>query len=296
MDQASDLRRRVAERTRTGGHIDMRTLAVTSGKGGVGKSNLAVNIALAIQEEGANALVLDADVGFANVDVLLGRRSERTIVDLVQPGVRPEDVVQRGPLGMRWISGGTALTHWVHMSKEQAGACFDKLRDLESDVDWVIVDTGAGLNEASLHILGVVDDILLVTTPEPTALADAYALIKVVVRRLPGVCIRLVVNRCRSFAEGLETSNRLTSVCQAFLSYEPAVAGYILEDPALGQAVQRQIPVLVGTPNSRASQCIRQIARRVMGRSDAQPERPLGSARSGWREFVWKLQHAFGRG
>ncbi|MBX6394186.1 MAG: P-loop NTPase [Alicyclobacillaceae bacterium] len=295
MDQAADLRQRVARKSNTRESLKMKTLAVTSGKGGVGKSNLAVNLALAAQEAGLQTLVLDADVGFANVDVLLGRRSERTIVDLTRAGVGVRDVIQTGPVGIRWISGGTALTQWLQLSKEEAILCLEKLQELEEEIDWVIVDTGAGLNEYTLQLLTAVGEILLVTTPEPTAMADAYALVKVLVKRLPTVRIGVVVNRCRSFAEGLETSNRLAAVSKTFLDYQLKVAGYVLEDPALGKAVLRQTPVLLGAPKSRASQCIRQIAHRVLTVPDEGNEFPE-PARSGWRDFVWKLQHVFGRG
>ncbi|MDI3327194.1 MAG: MinD/ParA family protein [Alicyclobacillaceae bacterium] len=296
MDQAAFLRQRVARKHRPADGVSkMRTLAVTSGKGGVGKSNLAVNVAIAAQEAGFRTLILDADVGFANIDVLLGERSRRTIVDLTRAGVSARDVIQSGPGGLRWISGGTALAEWFQMSKEQALMCLEKLQDLEEEIDWVIIDTGAGLSDYKLQMLEAAAEILLVTTPEPTALADAYALMKVLVGRSRSLHIQVVVNRCRSFTEGLEISNRLVAASRQFLNYIPSVAGYVLEDPALGKAVIRQIPVLLGAPKSRASECIRRVAHRVLSESDGSVETP--PARGGWRDFVWKLQHyVFGRG
>ncbi|CAB3392480.1 MULTISPECIES: MinD/ParA family protein [Kyrpidia] len=294
MDQASELRKRMAHQSGPRG-VSLKTAAVTSGKGGVGKSNVAVNVALALQQERKNTLILDTDVGFANVNVLLGSGAGRTLLDLAQPGVLASDVVQTGPLGISWISGGTALPDWIQLSRDQVKVCFDKLMDLESTLDWVIVDTGAGLNESSLHLLESVDQILLVTTPEPTALADAYALIKVLVRRSLSARIRIVVNRCRTFSEGIQTFQRLVQVSKTFLSFEPGAMGYILEDPAVGRAVFRQTPFLLSAPDSRAAQCVRQIARRLMGGEDVAPAESPPSRR-GWREFIWKLQHALGRG
>ncbi|MCG0315014.1 MAG: MinD/ParA family protein [Calditerricola sp.] len=267
-----------------------RVLAVTSGKGGVGKSNVALNVALALARAGKRVVLVDSDIGFANLDVLMGIAPRFHLLDLVRRRLSVWDVLTEGPEGIRFLAGGSGVDLLLSLEEEALGYLFSQLEQLEEVADVVLFDTGAGLSSHGLRVLQAADDILLVTTPEPTALTDAYALVKLLVQQasggpgLPSFAVWLIVNRVRSRREGEEVARRLVTVAQRFLNLSIAVLGWIPEDDHVRRAVQLQQPLLVAYPYAPAAKEVARIAR-TFADGDAPAIRRPG----GIRQFLHRL-------
>lgn len=248
----------------------VKVVAVASGKGGVGKSNFCVNFGLALAEQGVRVLILDADVGFANVEVLLNLSPSHSLLDVLE-GRHLTDIVEHSPYGLSFISGGNGLFDHMLMSSEDYGRLIWELGKLSDMYDVVLMDCAAGVNEVSLRLVEASDQLVLVTTPEPTAMADAYALLKLLVRRLVTPSPQIVVNRAQNFTEAKQSVERLSRVSSRFLDVQLDTLGFILEDPSVSQAVMRQVPVLHYAVKSKASSCYRQLASNFLHRDVQTP-------------------------
>lgn len=257
-------------------------LAVTSGKGGVGKSNLALNLALALAARGVRVAVLDADLGLANINIILGQDPVRTVYDVMQGTHRLTDVLQRGPLGLTIIPGASGLALAAAVGVEQVRGLLEEFETLESVVDWMVVDTGAGIAPTVLAFVSAADEAMVVTTPEPTALADAYGLIKAVDDDRSPVRLHLVVNRATDAGRGRRTGERLATLAARALGRSVAVAGVVLEDAAVGRSVMRQEPFYVGAPHSGVKTDIDRLADYLLDRVPA-------PRRGGIRGFVRRV-------
>ena len=208
-----------------------RIIAVTSGKGGVGKSNLTVNLALAFLAEGKKTLVIDADLGMANVDVLLGTSSKYNLLHLLDEDVVLDDVILKGPYGLRYISGGSGMEQAGEFTPAERDLLEEKLTGCGELADVILIDTGAGIGRNVLDFILAADEVLLVTTPEPTAMTDAYAVMKAYSMYAAKPNMRLVVNRVYDEAEGLEVAEKLRKTAERFLHMEIQSLGAIYEDP-----------------------------------------------------------------
>lgn len=241
-----------------------RIIAVTSGKGGVGKTNLTVNLALAMMAEGKKVLVIDADLGMANVDVLLGTSSKYNLLHLLDEDIRLEDVILEGPYGLRYISGGSGMEQAAEFTPAERAIMEEKLAGCGTATDIILVDTGAGIGRNVLDFILAADEVLLVTTPEPTALTDAYAVMKAYSMYAANPNMRLVVNRVYDEADGLEVAAKLKKTAERFLQLDVECLGSIYEDRSLIQSVRRQTPVLAAYPGALSVKCIRAIARALL--------------------------------
>ena len=241
-----------------------RIIAVTSGKGGVGKSNLTVNLALAFLAEGKKALVIDADLGMANVDVLLGTSSKYNLLNLLDEDVMLDDVILKGPYGLRYISGGSGMEQAGEFTPAERDVLEEKLTGCGERADVILIDTGAGIGRNVLDFILAADEVILVTTPEPTALTDAYAVMKAYSMYAAKPNMRLVVNRVYDEAESLEVAEKLKKTAERFLHMEIQSLGAIYEDRNMIQAVRLQKPILEAYPDSLAAKCIKAIARATL--------------------------------
>lgn len=259
-----------------------RVIAVTSGKGGVGKTNLTVNLALALMRLGQRVLVVDADLGMANVDVVLGTSSKHHLLHLLQPETALSDVLMHAPQGVAYISGGSAIERALEFSPQERQCLMDKLAGCESLADIVLVDTGAGLGQNVLDFVLAADEVILVTTPEPTALTDAYAVMKAYRLHAAGGSLKLVVNRAYDEREGREVFMKLRRTSEKFLSMPVQRLGSIYEDRSVMQAIRRQSPLLELYPDAAAARCIEAVAKNLLygGRHEAA---------LGWRGFLRRL-------
>ncbi len=255
MSQEDSLKRWLAKPER-------RMIAVAGGKGGVGKTNLSVGLSLAAVELGARSLLIDGDVGMANVDVILGVEPTYDLSAVVSGRVSIDDAICVMPGGLRVLPGASGLVHDRHHFGDPVGQIRSLLSTSGEVFDLVIVDCGSGISSAVLELSRACDEVVVVTTPEPTAIADAYAFIKVFVQTGDHVPrIWLVVNRAQSSFEGEETLVRLIEVASRYLNLEIEPAGYLIEDPAVIEAVRQRRPFLWTEPESLASRRVRTLAR-----------------------------------
>ena len=245
-------------------HVPPRVIAVTSGKGGVGKTNLTVNLAIALGMAGKRVLIIDADLGMANVDVVLGTVSKMNLLHLLQPEVMLQDVLLRGPYGVNYISGGSGMEQIVDFSSEEQGRLMGKLMACDAIADIILIDTGAGLGKHVMDFILAVDEVVLVTTPEPTALTDAYAVMKAYSRYSANRDMKLVVNRAYDESEGNDVVTKLRRTAERFLQMNLSQLGYIYEDRNVMRAVKQQKPFMIAYPGTIASKCVRAVANNIL--------------------------------
>ncbi len=272
MDQAQGLRQLAGARR-------ARVIAVTSGKGGVGKSNLALNLGLALHDLGVSVLIIDADLGLANIDVLLGASAPYHLGHVRRGEKHLEDVVYSDPSGLRIIGGGSGIPELLNVTRGAMAVLLREIARLESMVDVVLVDTGAGLGATVQAFLQAADEVVLVSTPEPTALTDGYVVLRELWRSMGGVTPRLVINRAQGVREAEAAARALTVTCQRFLGAQLPLWGFIPEDAAVSRAVRAQVPFLRLTPRSPAALKVRELAGSIAGL-------PLGSRPAGLLHFV----------
>ncbi len=266
-DQASRLRKLVAEMRsgKPGGRltealVPVRAIAITSGKGGVGKTNMTANLALALAQRKQRVLVLDADLGLANVDIAMGLLPRYNLMHVLSGEMTLEEIMVTAPLGVSVIASGSGIRALVDLTDDARAKLLEALASLKKKYDFLLIDTSAGLGRNVLGFVLAADEILVVTTPEPTALRDAYSLIKLVFQENSHAVVKLIVNMVRNEAEAREVSDRLTVLAHHFLGAAIAPLGYVVSDPHVGESVRAQNPLLMLYPGSPASRCIKSIA------------------------------------
>ncbi len=236
-----------------------RVLAVSGGKGGVGKSSLSLNLGLALRERGRRVLLVDCDAGLGSLDILLGLAPSRNVGDVLRGRCALEEALLVGPLGLRLLPAATAPD-----DGGEAGAGWTELVErLRLDADVVLLDARAGLGRGVDAVLGVADEVLVVTTPEPTALADAYATLKTLHLEGQTRSAGVVVNMTRDHQEAQGVFGALTSVCRVYLDWEPVYLGCIPWDCAMPRAVREQWPLLLSNAQAPAARAVRLLAAEV---------------------------------
>lgn len=276
MDQAERLRQMVSTvRNRREG---ARFITVTSGKGGVGKSSFTLNFAIALARKGYRVLVIDADFGLANIDLMSSLTPQYDLTAVLKRQKRLRDIIMEGPAGIGVVSGGSGVSELIRMNEFQLERIMGELMQLDDIADIVLFDTGAGINNNILRLLRSSSDVIVVTTPEPTAVMDAYALLKTVSTMEHACRIRLVVNKAETLQEADATSGNLEKAAGAYLSMPVERLGCIPSDPAAVKAVKEQTPLMLAYPTSPSAQGINIIARRFL-------ELPVEPERHGVRRF-----------
>ena len=277
IDQASQLRSLMRERATTQSASAAPTprpaqrrasvIAVTSGKGGVGKSNVAVNLAIQLAAAGKQTVLLDADLGLANADVLCNVDLKYNLAHVIGRKKELHEVLVAAPGGFSLIGGASGLARMADLSDNDRQRVVDALADLEDMADVILIDTGAGISPNVLSFTRAADHVLIVTTPEPTAITDAYAVVKVLSRDRDNFTsdrrVSLLVNQVRSANEAKVVHGRISQVAKQFLGVSVLDAGYVLSDESVPQAVRRRTPFVLGNPSSPASKCVAQLAMRL---------------------------------
>jgi len=256
-----------------------RTIAFTSGKGGVGKSNLVLNTGLALARRGSRVTLLDGDLGLASINVLLGL-SPRYDLRHVLTGDRPmRDIVLQGPHGLQIIPAGSGIAELANLDGEARELLLGQLAMLAETVDYLLIDTGAGINDTVLNLVAASDEAIVITRPEPTALADAYALIKVIVNQEPAYPFHLLINMVRDATQAEQVFGSLEQILVRFLGYQPGNAGHVVSDPRVGQGVVQQVPFTILAPQCQAARDVEALASRILGTDpkDAADARRRGS-------------------
>ncbi len=257
MDQAEQLRNVIKQKCKGVQQSTARVVTVTSGKGGVGKSNLAVNLAVWLSKMGKRVIIFDADLGLANVEVMFGSVPQYNLSDLIYHGKSIREIITQGPLGIGFISGGLGIVGLNNLSKDQIVYLVHSLAELNEMADVIIVDTGAGISDSVLEFVMASPEILLVSTPEPSSLTDAYSLLKAVYRNpifsREKTKINVVANKVNSEEEGNAVFSKLESVVSQFLKGNINFLGMIPQDQEMERAVRGQKIVSLEKPNAPAS-------------------------------------------
>ena len=265
MDQAEQLRKMMQQ---SESKPKARVITVTSGKGGVGKTSISINLAIQLTRLGKRVVVFDADFGLANIEVMLGVRPKYNLADMMFRGKDLADIITQGEEGISFISGGSGIQELASMNREQVMFLTSRLIALDKYADVIIVDTGAGISDSVLEFVLASTEVLLVATPEPTSITDAYALLKALNRKEEFVkehtSIKMISNRVKNDSEGQNVYEKMSVVSEKFLNIPITYLGPVPMDEQISKAVMRQKPVSVINPDAPSAKAIKQIAEKLL--------------------------------
>jgi len=293
MDQANNLRNLVNKNNyeRKKMELSSRVITVTSGKGGVGKTNFSLNLAIQFSKFDKKVVIIDADFGLANIEVLFGILPKYNLADVLRGERDVEEVLTDGPMGIKFISGGSGLKELSNITEKQLNYFINNFSYLDAISDIIIVDTGAGISKSVVNFIKASDETIIVTTPEPTSVTDAYALIKTIKEESRGNIpdFKVVVNRVDDNEEGIEIYNKISRASSKFLGVSLENLGYIPYDRFLVKAVKHQQPATICFPNCEFARAIEKIGNKLM-------DIPVGKKAdiSGIRGFMKRLVNIFG--
>ncbi len=269
MDQAEQLRR-IIKGSAPPRRPLARVITVTSGKGGVGKSNTAINLAIQMRRIGQKVIILDADFGLANIEIMFGAVPKHNLCDLIYQGKSIRDIITWGPMEVGFISGGSGITGLSNLNRDELSYIIENLAELDEMADTIIVDTGAGIADAVLEFLVASGEILLVTTPEPTSITDSYSLLKALSRHpryhSETTQIRVLANKVTGEAEAQALYAKLETVVERYLKVPISYLGMIPQDPLLAKAVMQQMPVSLENPKARSAVAYERIVAKLTNR------------------------------
>jgi flagellar biosynthesis protein FlhG len=241
-----------------------RIIAVTSGKGGVGKTNMSVNIAIAYAQLGKKVIVMDADLGLANVNVALGIIPKYNLYHVIRKQKKLEEIILDTQYGIQFVAGASGFSKIANLTDEERENFILELASLSS-ADVIIIDTSAGVSANVLSFVAAADDAIIVTTPEPTAITDAYGIIKIIATEIDSLNLglKLIVNRVKSVTEGKKVAERVINIAGQFLNLKVDYLGYVYDDPSVPQSVLKQRPFITNEPNGKAAICVKHIVSRL---------------------------------
>ena len=263
-DQAETLREIMRTKNGSADKSETRVIAIASGKGGVGKTNIATNIAIAYANLGKRVVLMDADLGLANVNVVLGIIPKYNLYHVIRRQKTMREIILDTNYGIRIVAGASGFAKIANLDEEERNSFVEELSEL-GNADVVIIDTGAGVSSNVLSFIAGGDEAIIVTTPEPTAITDAYGIIKIIATEIDNLSLglKLIVNRVSSVTEGKRVAERVVNIAGQFLNLKVDYLGYVYDDPDVHQSVLRQRPFLVGNPKSKASICVQHIVSRL---------------------------------
>ena len=268
MDQAEQLRNIIKAKQNPQRPL-ARVITVTSGKGGVGKSNTSINLAIQFRKMGQRVIILDADFGLANIEIMFGTVPKHNLCDLIYKGKNIKDIITWGAGDVGFISGGSGIVGMSNLSKEHLTYIIQNLAQLDAIADVIIIDTGAGIADAVLEFLVASGEIILVTTPEPTSITDSYSLLKALHRHprfsQEASQIKVVANRVNKLSEGSALFTKLEVVANKYLKLPISYLGAVPWDSQLTEAVMQQKPVSLSNPNAKSAMAYEEIAAKLMG-------------------------------
>lgn len=279
MDQAEQLR--IIKASRQSRPL-ARVITVTSGKGGVGKSNTSINLAIQFRKMGKKVIILDADFGLANIEIMFGAVPKHNLCDLIYQRKKITDIITWGPMEVGFISGGSGIAGMSNLSREYLTYIIQNLAKLDAIADIVIVDTGAGISDAVLEFLVASGEILLVTTPEPTSITDSYSLLKALYRhprfQEEATKVKMVANKVGREEEGQVLFNKLNAVVARYLKIPMTYLGSIPDDSQLSKAVMQQVPVSIQNPSAKSSLAYERMAQKLLGKEEEERQPKRGMA------------------
>lgn len=265
MDQAESLRNIIKKQElETSNERTARVITITSGKGGVGKTSLSVNLAIQLRKMGKRVVVLDADFGLANIEIMLGIRPKYNLADLMFRGKSIKDIITYGPEDIGFISGGSGINEMANLNRDQIYQLIQKMNELDKMADVIIVDTGAGIGDSVLEFVAASSEVLLVATPEPTSITDAYALLKSLNRnssfKKEKTVVKMIANQVRDNKDAGELFEKIGTVVNKFLHIDVEYMGSIPYDNNMQRAVMKQQPLCMSASNSSAAKAIQMLA------------------------------------
>lgn len=279
MDQAEQLR--ILKASRQTKPL-ARVITVTSGKGGVGKSNTSINLAIQFRKMGMKVIILDADFGLANIEIMFGTVPKHNLCDLIYQGKNIKEIITWGPMEVGFISGGSGIAGMANLSQGYLSYIIQNLTELDAIADVIIVDTGAGISDAVLEFLVASGEILLVTTPEPTSITDSYSLLKALYRHPRfdenATKVKMIANRVSRESEGDMLFNKLNAVVERYLKVPMIYLGCVPEDIQLSRAVMRQVPVSLQNPGAKSTAAYERLANKLLDRTEAERQPKRGMA------------------
>lgn len=263
MDQAEQLRN-IIKNNPVNRRPIARVITVTSGKGGVGKSNVSINLAVQLKKLGHKVIIFDADFGLANIEVMFGAIPKHNLSDLIYQGMSISEIITMGPMDIGFISGGSGIAGLSNLNRDYINYLIQNLAELDRLADVIIIDTGAGISDAVLEFLVASGEVLLVTTPEPTSITDSYSLLKALNRHpkfsKDMTMIKVVANKVADADEGKQLYTKLNAVVNRYLKIPLSFVGVIPDDQMLQKAVMQQSPVSIQSPNSKSAQAFADLA------------------------------------
>jgi len=272
MDQAANLRKLAGKTSKKTVLKEVikparqtRIIAVASGKGGVGKTNLAINMGILFAKEGKKVIVMDADLGLANVNVILGVIPKFNLYHVMKGQKKLSEIMIDTPQGIKIIAGASGFSKLANLTEEERGRFIEGVNEL-ADADIIIVDTGAGVSKNVLSFVLGADDVIIVTTPEPTAITDAYGIIKSISSESSHVNIKLVVNRVQSIGEGRQVAERVINIAGQFLNIKVENLGFVYEDESVVKSVRKQKPFVLAFPKSKVAFSVDHLVKRLLNK------------------------------
>jgi len=241
-----------------------RVISVTSGKGGVGKTTLTVNLAVAFAQMGKRVAIFDADLGLANVHILLGIKPKYNMRHVIEDNFKLDEIISEGPLGIKLISGGQGVREMANLGQEQRRLMLRQIDRMEKEVDILLVDTGAGISENVLRFAAFADEVIVVTTPNLAAAADGYSIIKILLEMEPNSKIGLIANQVQSMYHSKNVYNRINAAVQKHLNTTLGDLGYVVTDSNIEAASQSRKPIMMEHPDCEPSRNIRAIAETIL--------------------------------
>lgn len=248
-DQAEQLRHQLERQDKQ----KAKTISIVSGKGGVGKSNVAINFALELIKQNKKVLIIDLDMGMGNIDILLGVQAKKTILDLLTERLPIFDIVETHSTGLAYISGGSSLNYIFNIEQSQLDYFIQEFTKMQFAFDFILFDMGAGVTEASLFFTMAADESILITTSEPTSITDGYAMLKQIISHDANFKVSLVLNRCMAMKKCQGTITRFQEIVARFLHFDLPVLGILPDDKNVSQAVMKQMPYTLYNPKASVS-------------------------------------------
>ncbi|MFJ7950544.1 MinD/ParA family protein [Lysinibacillus sp. NPDC096418] len=287
-DQAESLRLKMLKNQGSLG----KSIAVVSGKGGVGKSNFSINFATMLARKGKKVVLVDMDIGMGNIHILIGKSVSYSLRDYLQGNRLLDEVIFEGPSGLQYISGGSGMSTLLEWSDEMFERLIYAFEELQKNFDYILFDMGAGIANWSLDLLVSVDEIVVISTAEPTSITDAYSMMKYIHLKDPDKQFYILCNRSFSKEEGLETLNRLKLTMKSFLGKDVIVLGSLPEDPVVRKAVREQVPFSISYPDALITKTLQLIVARFL----EQHVEEIHAHEQASSKFLSKLKSIFSKG
>ncbi len=293
-DQAAKLRKMVEKRKDNidnnyyGKTQNTQIVAIASGKGGVGKSNITINLGIALQRLGERVLVIDADMGMANIDILMGKTQKYNLGHILEDRCNFNDAIINGPEGLKVLPGTSGIEDFMKIGKKEVSGLLNVASHMELNYDIILLDIGAGIHQSVINFLISSDETIIVITPEPTSVMDAYSLIKVFSRYKTEKELGLLVNKVESKKEAAKIADRMFKVINQYLIQDISLLGYIPYDHLLKEAVKKQHPLITLYPESKSAQALTKLAQNLLNKKEKNPVK-------GAKGFMYRIIGLFNR-